>query len=460
MRQGGVRQGGRTKPRRRGPHRAPAGDVSDGRLVTDSGQAELRAGRRPERTDVSVRVLGAAAVLYPVVAVFAPKAMTVLLVASALLLALDARNRQDLAAALRRPVPVLLAALAAWSLVTAAWAPAPATSVTLWVRVVALTLCGLFALESARKLDAGARRAVTGALAVGGVLFVALFYVEILSGNRIARAVVDWWNWLTPWQSTPLPDAKSLLQPSATLAVFAWPCALAIRARYSMIWAVVFMAAVIFALSGQDMLASQVAFLCALAVFAGACAAPRPAAAAIVAAIALVNAVMFTAAPDIVEALRGGTARIAIAESWQERLYILDFVTGKIAGQPVLGWGFDASRALGQDAPGPFLNNVALPLHPHNLWAQGWLELGLVGLVPLAGLVVVTLTRVAALDAGRVAIAAALGCALAYLVIGNISYGMWQNWWLGVAWLNAGFLAALLPPRADPLKAGDRTERL
>ena len=31
-----------------------------------------------------------------------------------------------------------------------------------------------------------------------------------------------------------------------------------------------------------------------------------------------------------------------------------------------------------------------------------------------------------------------------YLLIGNISYGMWQNWWLAMAWLSAGFLAVMM----------------
>lgn len=42
---------------------------------------------------------------------------------------------------------------------------------------------------------------------------------------------------------------------------------------------------------------------------------------------------------------------------------------------------------------------------------------------------------------GRGRAAAAAAAVATYLLIGNISYGMWQNWWLALAWLNAGFLA-------------------
>ncbi len=139
--------------------------------------------------------------------------------------------------------------------------------------------------------------------------------------------------------------------------------------------------------------------------------------------------------------------------SWQERFYIIDVVLGKVAEHPIFGWGFDASRALGQDTPGPFPGNPAIPLHPHNLWTQLWLELGFVGVLLGLGLVFALVRRIAAraadrVAADRVAAAAAVSCLFGYLVIGNISYGVWQNWWLGLAWLNAGFLAALFSRRS------------
>ena len=105
-----------------------------------------------------------------------------------------------------------------------------------------------------------------------------------------------------------------------------------------------------------------------------------------------------------------------------------------------MGWGFDGSRAIGQETLSNF-GNAPIPLHPHNLWAQAWLELGLIGLVLVVSLAVAVTMTIAASGRGRTAVAVAVAAVATYLLIGNISYGMWQNWWLALAWLNAGFLA-------------------
>ena len=79
------------------------------------------------------------------------------------------------------------------------------------------------------------------------------------------------------------------------------------------------------------------------------------------------------------------------------------------------------------------------------------LERGAVGFMLVIGLVIVTLSRIAALDADRRMIAMVVAAITTYLLIGNISYGMWQNWWLAIAWLIAGFLVALVPSDENPV---------
>ena len=149
------------------------------------------------------------------------------------------------------------------------------------------------------------------------------------------------------------------------------------------------------------------------------------------------------AAFEFVAAEQRDGVSITLSGSTRERLYIIDFVYDKIIQHPLIGWGFDASRAIGQDTQGLSSSNPSIPLHPHNLWAQTWLELGLVGLVLMISLVVSISMRLAAGGRGRATVAAAAATVATYLLIGNISYGMWQNWWLVIAWLNAGFLAVM-----------------
>jgi hypothetical protein len=88
--------------------------------------------------------------------------------------------------------------------------------------------------------------------------------------------------------------------------------------------------------------------------------------------------------------------------------------------------------------------------------AQIWLELGVVG-AALAALfwawVVVGIDRLEALD--RPMAAAAAAAMAAYLVIGGLSFGVWQEWWLALGALTAAVCAGLAAGRrAEPL-AGD-----
>ena len=416
--------------------------------------APPQAGTSARRT-LSVRVLATAIVLYPLVAIFSPKALVILLIATSLALLFDGRNRANPFAVLPRGVLAFLAALAVWALVTVWWSPLPLTGLELWGRVVAIGLCGILFIASARRLTAAERGVLERSLVAAGLLFAVIFAFELITAGALSRVAVELWNDFTPWQSNPPKESILLLRASAALAAIVWPCAVAIHRRCSVWWAVAFVAVVAVNLLVQNMLASLVAFIGAIAVFVLAYATPRIAAVAVVAALALLNVLAFATAPAIVDMLREDATAFDIPGSWKERLSILDFVAGKAVDNPLFGWGFDASRAIGNQTPGVFPMHMAIPLHPHNLWAQALLELGLVGAALLAGLVIASLTHIAAMRANRAAVAAAIAAATTYLLIGNLSYGMWQNWWLAVAWLNVGFMAMLTSDDVIPRISAD-----
>jgi O-antigen ligase len=143
------------------------------------------------------------------------------------------------------------------------------------------------------------------------------------------------------------------------------------------------------------------------------------------------------------------------------RILIWDFTTTRIAERPVLGWGVEGARAVpgGRDVFAPEtldrfgLRSAAsidwfgrpqaqrLPLHPHNAALHLWLELGLVGAVLGAWLAVAL-----GLAAGRMG-AGATGALAAGAVTGMLSYGVWQEWWIGFGLLVAAVLAGLRPER-------------
>ncbi len=129
-----------------------------------------------------------------------------------------------------------------------------------------------------------------------------------------------------------------------------------------------------------------------------------------------------------------GWAKVRLGPSWDARLDIWTFATDKIMQHPFRGWGLDASRAFGQ----------AIPLHTHNGALQVWLELGVVGAVLMslgwAGIFSL-IANLVQRDRNLGAVAAA--SAVAYLLIGAVSFGIWQEWWLALGGLTFATIAMI-----------------
>lgn len=123
-------------------------------------------------------------------------------------------------------------------------------------------------------------------------------------------------------------------------------------------------------------------------------------------------------APWVVLALGGmlDWAGERMGASWAARLDIWAFTAEQTLRHPIFGWGLDASRAFQ-----PFM------LHPHSAPLQVWLELGLVGAILFAAAWFLISRRAAATGPQGLAAAAS------YFVIGALSFGIWQEWWLGLA---------------------------
>lgn len=127
------------------------------------------------------------------------------------------------------------------------------------------------------------------------------------------------------------------------------------------------------------------------------------------------------------------------------RLFIWQFVTERIWEQPWLGWGMDSSRAIPGGREHILWGTETLPLHPHNGALQVWLELGVIGAVLVAVWVWLTFRWTAQHQLMRNAIAVRAGAATSYLIYGLISYGIWQSWWISLAWLIAAL--GIVPTR-------------
>jgi O-antigen ligase len=140
------------------------------------------------------------------------------------------------------------------------------------------------------------------------------------------------------------------------------------------------------------------------------------------------------------------------------RLNIWQFSAERIYERPLFGWGMDSARIIpgGNETvrlvlPGPDgardAEMARMPLHPHNVSLQWWLELGLPGALLGAGILVAVILACGSAPAGAPIAVAAAGAATLVLMV---SYGAWQSWWLGTLWLLAATFAALPPGHRRP----------
>lgn len=145
------------------------------------------------------------------------------------------------------------------------------------------------------------------------------------------------------------------------------------------------------------------------------------------------------------------------------RLSIWGFTSEKILERPLLGYGLRAGRKVPGGARtftlarDPGRNPLPVfAMHPHNGPLEWWLELGLPG-AALGAIAVFLLFQWPARIQDRGTRALVAGQAAAAFGILNLSFGVWQIWWL-VSLVLAAFLTVTVlesAERADlPLRAG------
>ena len=124
--------------------------------------------------------------------------------------------------------------------------------------------------------------------------------------------------------------------------------------------------------------------------------------------------------------------------SFGQRTEIWKFTAKRILEKPILGWGFDSSRAIpnmGETSKYLPPSEPIIPSHPHNWFLHVWLELGVVGVALITVLWLWLLYQTSKLD--RALQPAAMAVWSVAIVIGAFSIGIWQSWWLSVLILAA-----------------------
>lgn len=320
-------------------------------------------------------------------------------------------------------------ALLAWMAVSAIWAPEAGRALDGAARLAASLALAVLAWDALGR--EASSPLITRAAAIGVAIGVLAAGFDHLSGNALRGAVRG----LPAWDVTlsfGLKNAGAVLALLLPLGVFApslpvWP-----RVALGMIGG-----AVVLMLPGDS---AKLAVLAGLGAGLAGRFLPRLTRGGL-AAIAVILVLGLPWMVRTVLPLDAGH----LPESAAHRLLIWDFVSERIAEHPLLGRGMDSSRAIpgGTGHPdaamlaeygltakaGWFAGAQLLPLHPHNLALQTWLELGVVG-----ALLTAALLAMLALRAGG---AAGCGAYAAGLVIAMLSYGAWQYWWVAAVLLAA-----------------------
>lgn len=332
-------------------------------------------------------------------------------------------------------------ALLGWALLSGLWAPELGRAVdSVWRLGLTLALAVL-AADALRGESAVPRIPRAAALGLGLGIAAALF--DDLSGNAL-RAAVRGISEPPATLAFGLKNAASVVALLLPLAVFAPGLPPWLRIGLGVSGAVVALL-----LPGES---AKLAVLAGLGAGLMAGLAPR----ATPRALAGLGAMLILALPWMLGAILPRDVS-ALPNSAAHRLLIWDFAAERIAERPMLGWGMDASRAIpggaertsqetrtafGLTSPTAsqwFSNAQMLPLHPHNLALQLWLELGAVG----AALMALLLAMVALACRSP----AACGAFAAGLVIAMLSYGAWQYWWVSGLLLAAVTAGVLAPGR-------------
>jgi O-antigen ligase len=300
--------------------------------------------------------------------------------------------------------------------------------------VLELALYGALVTCLQRIAPPVARRA-TLILAIGLCLMCGVMSLDALTQGGVYKAL------RVAFHQKDAPDLirRNAARGCYTAALLFWPAMLRLGQSYLRVWQVALALGFFIAAIGLQVDAPVVALVVGSLVFVAVRRFGRPALWVLLAGTVL----YFALTPLLIHLIFPNASPVQgagpiVKASWFARMDLWRFAASKVPVHPLIGWGMDASR-MWKDL---------IPLHPHNAALQIWLELGAVGAAIVILFWAWLWERIAKLherDASAGAVAAA--AAVAYLVIGGLSFGVWQEWWLGLGALTVVFCCAFAAGR-------------
>ena len=309
---------------------------------------------------------------------------------------------------------------ALWAALACVWSFDLEEALLRALRLAVVALAGGLVIGIAARLPAEERAEAARWLCIGFALGLVIFVAERLTGNALHLLVAE-----------PEPERGflSVLNRGATgLALLVLPVTAVLyrgsTGRWALLLPLIMLGLLFFYVSQAAILGAAVGLVFLLLMLLSA--RLTTVLAGIVIVVGLLAAPAIAELMAVPELFRSGW----INYTGQHRLHIWDFVAERIFERPVFGWGFDAAEHMRQMGAEEFLEarEQAFSTHPHNAALQIWLELGLVGTLLMAALLLAVLRLVERL--GEIDRAAATALIVSCLAIASVSYGLWQTKWL------------------------------
>ena len=382
------------------------------------------------------KIFSFSALLMLPIAVFAPKAETLLLLSLTPFL-LFSLNKKDLIVSLTRPFWIkALYAIIIYGAISVIWTNEQFDALKLILSLLILFSLSSILFYQSGRLDKSAKLFFCNSITVGYLLGLIFFFVELFFEFPIFRWVLG-----LPKSGPNSPDVGILGPAFSVLMLMFWPVIFVIWSKNRLLAGSMILLVIILSLNGNN-LASFFCFIFSSSIFLIA----RIWGRVFSILITSLTAIFILSSPFIASSLNPNVFTENLSDNYRStlhRLYIWEFTAEKISEKPILGWGIDSSRSIPGSDREVLPSGEILSLHPHNAALQIWLELGIIG-ASIFSLIIMYLGFSIASISDNYMRATALSTLYSALTFSFLSFGIWQNWWISSLILTALFVRILV----------------
>ena len=321
-------------------------------------------------------------------------------------------------------------AFMAWCLFSCFWSINLVSSLLHYVQIFAVVLIGLIIKNNINKLDEQ-NGTVEKPLIIGLFMAIGLFFIEYFSGGIISSA----FRGIFQPGSAKLFYLHNLDRGCALFTLASWIFIGFLFSRSQYFLSVLFYVFALYMLSISDSLASLLAFF-ASGIIIIICKLMTLRFVKLVSFCLIIGSILMPIfAYKIDPVTISNNYNQYIPDSAKHRLFIWHFVADKIMDKPILGFGFNSSKniKINDDEMIEYKGYSwsPLPLHPHNNIMQIFLETGFIGLCLFLALVYKLCKQIKLSDGKNLNYELInFACFINYYIIGMISFGIWQLWWV------------------------------